>query len=155
MRIVLIGDVGYRYVGDDALFAAALARLRARWPEAAITAMSGYPDETRAQFGIPAVALPCHAGGDEARALFGFQLALDVAAEGAAGAWLPEIDTLHAAIAAIRRADAVVVAGGGNIHAHWIRESDTRSASVVDERIWGHEGRNGQAVSPDLRNRDD
>lgn len=43
----------------------------------------------------------------------------------------------------------------GNIYAHWIQESDSRSASVVDERIWGHERRNGQAVSPDHRDRND
>lgn len=148
---MLIGDVGYRHVGDDALFGAALGRLRACWPAAEITAMSCYPDETAALFGIPAVALPCHDGGDEARALFGFQLALDVAAEGAAGAWLPEIDTLHAAVAAIRRADAVVVAGGGNIHAHWPHHVYGRAAALAIAQAQGiPTALSGQTIGPEL-----
>ena len=37
----------------------------------------------------------------------------------------------------------------GNIYAHWIQESDTRSASVVADRIWGHEKREPRVVTPD------
>lgn len=131
MRIVVIGDVGSRHVGDDAMFEVALARLRARWPEAEIIAMSCDPEATAAQFGTAAVMLPCHDRLDEPDALFGFQRALDAAADGAAGAWLREIDDLHDAAAAIRNADALVIAGGGNINARWPNQAYGRAAAVA------------------------
>ncbi len=131
MRIVVIGDVGSRHVGDDAMFEVALARLRARWPEAEIIAMSCSPEATAAQFGTAAFMLPCHDRLDEPDALFGFQRALDAAADGAAGAWLREIDDLHDAAAAIRNADAVVIAGGGNINAQWPTHAYGRAAAVA------------------------
>jgi len=131
MRIVVVGDVGYRHVGDDAMFEVALARLRARWPEAEVIAMSCHPETTAAQFGTAALMLPCHDRPDEPEALFCFQRALDVAADGAAGAWLREIDDLHDAAAAIRSADALVIAGGGNINARWPNLAYGRATAVA------------------------
>lgn len=131
MRIVVIGDVGSRHVGDDAMFEVALARLRARWPQAEITAMSRVPEATAAQFGITAIRVPCHDRLDEADALFGLQRGLDAAADGAAGAWLPEIDDLHDAAAAIRNADALVIAGGGNINARWPSLAYGRATAIA------------------------
>ncbi|MEX2223192.1 MAG: polysaccharide pyruvyl transferase family protein [Candidatus Rokuibacteriota bacterium] len=131
MRIVVIGDVGSRHVGDDAMFEVALARLRARWPEAEIIAMSCDPEATAAQFGTASVTLPGHDRPDEPGALFCFQRALDVAADGAAGAWLREIDDLHDAAAAIRSADALVIAGGGNVNARWPNLAYGRAAALA------------------------
>src|SRR5262245_3212312 len=137
MRLVVLGDVGFRHVGDEAMFEVALARLRARWPEAEITAMSCAPAATAAQFGTAAVLQPCHARTDEAGALFSFQRALDAAAAGAAGAWLREIDDLHASVAAIRNADAVVIAGGGNMHARWPHLLYGRAAALAIAQAQG------------------
>jgi polysaccharide pyruvyl transferase WcaK-like protein len=131
MRIVVVGDVGGRHVGDDAMFEVALARLRARWPQAEIVALSGSPEAAAARFQIPAFMLPCHDRPDESDALFSFQRALDVAADGAAGAWLREIDALHDAAAVIRNADALVIAGGGNINARWPNLAYGRAAAIA------------------------
>jgi polysaccharide pyruvyl transferase WcaK-like protein len=131
MRIVVIGDVGSRHVGDDAMFEVTLARLRARWPEAEIVAMSFSPEATAAQFGTPALMLPCHDRRDEASAVFCFQRALDAAADGGTGAWLREIDDLHDAAAAIRNADALVIAGGGNINARWPHHTYGRATALA------------------------
>ena len=50
MRIVLIGDVGSRHAGDDAMFEVARRRLRARWPSAEIVAMSCEPENDKRHF---------------------------------------------------------------------------------------------------------
>jgi polysaccharide pyruvyl transferase WcaK-like protein len=131
MRIVVVGDVGARHVGDDALFEVAVARLRARWPTAEIVAMSCHPEATATQFRATAWVLPCHDRADEPGAVFCFQRALDTAAEGVAGAWLPEIGDLHEAAAAIRSADALLIAGGGNINAQWPQLAYGRAAAIA------------------------
>lgn len=113
------------------MFEVALARLRARWPEAEIIAMSCDPEATAARFRTTTFTLPCHDRLDEPDALFCFQRALDVAADGAAGSWLREIDDLHDAAAAIRNAHALVIAGGGNINARWPNQAYGRAAALA------------------------
>jgi polysaccharide pyruvyl transferase WcaK-like protein len=151
MRIVVIGDVGVRHVGDDAMFEVALARLRARWPDAEIVALSRSPAATTAQFRLPAFMQPCHDSSDESSALLDFQRALDVAADGAAGAWLPEIDDLHDTAAAIRNADALVVAGGGNMNGRWSNLTYGRAAALAIAQAHGIPAAlTSQTIGPEL-----
>lgn len=122
MRIVTIGDVGVVddmiHIGDEAMFDEFAAQLRARG--ASITGVSSSPAETAARYGIDAVPTldfsPATTGGrDGQRERRRRVLA---AADGDRSA-LPDSDRAWRVIDAVRAADAVAVAGGGNMASLW------------------------------------
>ena len=119
------------------MFQVALTRLRARWPDVELVVLSSLPQAAAAQFGVAALPLPCFDRVDEAGALFSFQRALDVSADGPASAWLGELDALHDAVAAIRNADALLIAGGGNINAQWPHLVYGRAAALAVAQMHG------------------
>ena len=122
MRIVTIGDVGVLdgmvHVGDEAMFHEATVQLRARG--ATITGVSSNPAETAERYGVDAVPAigfhPATTGGRlgqrerRARVLS--------AIDGGAG-HLPQDDPAWQVVEAVREADGVLVAGGGNMASLW------------------------------------
>jgi polysaccharide pyruvyl transferase WcaK-like protein len=56
-RIALLHHTGGGNLGDDATLRVVVAEIRARWPNAVITALTINPDDTRARHGIPAFPL--------------------------------------------------------------------------------------------------
>lgn len=111
MRIVAIGDIGVVddmiHIGDEAMFGALVAALRSRGVES-ITGISSNPAESAARYGIEAVE-PIGFGADRAQNEARMRDALGPAADPRA----------RAVVDAVRAADAVVVAGGGNMTSLW------------------------------------
>ncbi|SJN13372.1 glycosyl transferase [Leucobacter sp. 7(1)] len=112
-RVLVIGDVSWNgryHLGDEAMTEAAIAQLRERGCE--VTVVAGDPLVTREHYGVEAVPS------------FGFVREktrtarvrrLDALVAGARGrAELSSDDALT--VAAVKNADAVVVAGGGNLN---------------------------------------
>lgn len=126
MRIVAIGDVGVVddmiHIGDEAMFDELQAQLRRRGATR-ITALSSNPAETTARYGvesIPNIGFSPAAVGDRAGMQARFDLVLRAATGGAGSAdLLPPDDPARAVIAAVRDADAVAIAGGGNMASIW------------------------------------
>ncbi len=140
MHFVAIGDIGVvdgmLHVGDEAMFEALVLELRARGVDR-ITAISSNVDDTRARYGVDAI------GG------FGFTAHREhnerLLAEGVSGA-IRE---------AVEQADAVVVAGGGNMTSIWPSHVYARAAlgrlaasSSVPFVV------SGQTIGPQLNERD-
>ncbi|GAA1613938.1 polysaccharide pyruvyl transferase family protein [Leucobacter chromiireducens] len=112
-RVVVIGDVSWNgryHLGDEAMTEAAISQLRERGCE--ITVVAGEPAVTQEQYSVDAVPS------------FGFvrektraarERRLETLVAGARGrAELSSHDALT--VAAIKNADAVIVAGGGNLN---------------------------------------
>lgn len=123
MRIVSIGDIGVSdnviHIGDEAMFHELLTQLRRRGVDE-VVAISSHPAETAARYGVESVERIGFFT-DAARSR---EVALDrmrrVIATAAGETGLLEADdTAHAVIAAIRSADGVAIAGGGNITSTW------------------------------------
>ncbi len=120
MRIVAIGDVGVRehmiHIGDEAMFEAMLRAVRARGVDS-VTAISAVPGETAARYAVDAVE-PIGFG---AALALGRRAAEErLAAVIAAAHGGPAVDgAASAVIDAVRSADGVVVAGGGNLTSTW------------------------------------
>ncbi|MEN9643743.1 MAG: hypothetical protein RL238_412 [Actinomycetota bacterium] len=114
-ELLLIGDVGddVYHVGDEAMFATALAELSARC-DARITAVSASPDTITARYGVAAIP---HIGFDR-RVGSAYdsnrERRLDEVLDGSATD--PAAVSLHSVV---QRADAVLVCGGGNLASTW------------------------------------
>jgi polysaccharide pyruvyl transferase WcaK-like protein len=111
VRIVAIGDIGVVdgmiHIGDEAMFGALVAALRSRGVES-ITGISSNPAESADRYGIDAVE-PIGFGSDRAQNEARMRDALGPAPDPRA----------RAVVEAVRAADAVVVAGGGNMTSLW------------------------------------
>ena len=118
MRVVVIGDIGVvddmMHIGDEAMFDAAHQELAAR--DVQVIAVSSAPAESTARYGVEAVArigfdgLPRDAA--EARLAAVLALAEDHDR-------LPSDDPARPVVAAVAAADAVLIAGGGNMASTW------------------------------------
>ncbi|GAA1057660.1 hypothetical protein GCM10017608_00620 [Agromyces luteolus] len=121
MRIVAIGDVGVvngmMHIGDEAMFDAIVDELRDRGV-GEVTAISADPEDTAARYGVAAIERMGFAG---TRSQMRQRLeSVRSAAAGAAGApALASDDSARRVIDAVADADAVVVAGGGNLASNW------------------------------------
>lgn len=141
MHFVAIGDIGpldgMFHVGDEAMFEALVLELRARGVDR-ITAISSNVADTRARYGVDAVDGLGFTGDREAN-----EQRLRAGDYGAA---------LHEAVAS---ADAVVVAGGGNMTSIWPSHVYTRAALG---RLATSAGVpfvvSGQTIGPQLNERD-
>ena len=112
-RVVVIGDVSWRgryHLGDEAMTEAAIAQLQARGLE--VTLVAGDPELSGAFYGVPAVPVFGFATCRTSQARDERAHALQQAALGRATAAERDAQT----IAAVKSADAVVIAGGGNIN---------------------------------------
>ena len=127
MRVVAIGDVGVIdkmiHIGDEAMFEAFVDAMRARGLES-VVAVSANPAETSERYGtedfsveaVPGIGFAPTAGGRAAQAD-----RLDRVRRTAAGetGLLPDDDSAHAVIDAIKGSDGVAVTGGGNLASTW------------------------------------
>ncbi|WP_084102225.1 polysaccharide pyruvyl transferase family protein [Demequina sp. NBRC 110051] len=136
MRVVVVGDIGWRYLyhlGDEAMTEAAIAMLRERGVED-ITLVAGDPAVASAFYGLPAVARVGFNGRWSRDGNDGHLRGVDETL--AAGEF--EAGSVYAAI---RDADAVVIAGGGNMsstHYHHLYErlAITRIAAHVGTPLY-------------------
>lgn len=119
MRIVAIGDIGVVddmiHIGDEAMFGALVAAMRARGVEH-VTGISSNPAESAARYGIGALQ-PFGFGPDRTA---NERLLRDVLTAPDARA--------RAIVDAVRAADGVVVAGGGNMTSLWPHHVFERAA---------------------------
>lgn len=150
MRVVVIGDVGVAggmmHIGDEAMFDAMVEALRARGADA-ITGISSAPAETAVRYGIDAIdRIGFEGSRAEMQARFDDVVA---AVDGAAG--LPREDPARAVIDAVAGADAVVIAGGGNLASNWPLHVFERAAlAAIAERLDRPLVVSGQTFGPRL-----
>ncbi|MFE1645988.1 polysaccharide pyruvyl transferase family protein [Microbacterium sp. P01] len=150
MRLVVIGDVGVTddmmHIGDEAMFEALLDELRPRGA-ADIVALSRAPAETAHRYGVSAVR-PIGFRGDRSEMDARFA---EVRAFLAGHDALPEHDALRAVVEAVRSADAVAVAGGGNMASTWPMHVYERAAlGLIAERYGRPVVVTGQTLGPRL-----
>ena len=146
MNVVIVGDIGWQYLyhlGDEAMTEAAIDMLRARGVDD-ITLVAGQPHVAEAFYGLPAVPR-VRFKADWSRARNDWRLQ-DVARV------LKEEDWDDSPIyAAIRDADAVLIAGGGNMNS---RDYHLLYGRVAAKRIAEHFGKplyvSSQTVGPML-----
>lgn len=150
MRVVVIGDVGVAdgmmHIGDEAMFDAMVEALRARGADA-ITGISSAPGETASRYGIDAIGRIGFTGARaEMRARFDAVLA---SADG--GGTLAPGDPAWAVLDAVAAADAVVVAGGGNMASNWPMHVFERAAlGAIARRLGRPVVVSGQTLGPRL-----
>jgi polysaccharide pyruvyl transferase WcaK-like protein len=158
VRIVTIGDVGVLdgmvHIGDEAMFHEATVQLRARG--ATITGVSSNPAETAERYGIDAVPAigfhPATTGGRlgqrerRARVLS--------AIDGGAG-HLPQDDPAWQLVEAVRAADGVLVAGGGNMASLWpMHVYERNTLGLIARRFGKPLVVSGQTIGPVLDGED-
>ena len=114
MRIVSIGDIGpldgMLHVGDEAMFEAMAIELRARGARQITGLSSNLPDST-ARYDIDAIRTFGFEGGDRAAS----ESRMHDILTGRLQPRDPAVDIVQA----VRSADAVVIAGGGNMTSIW------------------------------------
>ncbi len=127
MRVVAIGDVGVIdkmiHIGDEAMFEGFVDAMRARGLEC-VVAVSANPAETSERYStedfsveaVPGIGFAPTAGGRAAQ-----KDRLDRVRRTAAGetGLLPDDDSAHAVIDALKGSDGVAVTGGGNLASTW------------------------------------
>ncbi|WP_375385141.1 polysaccharide pyruvyl transferase family protein [uncultured Microbacterium sp.] len=118
MRLVAIGDVGVQggivHIGDEAMFEALLDEVRVRGVRS-VVAISNAPTETARRYGVDAIDRIGFMGdrGEMAARLATVSACLD------GDRVLPADDPVWRVIAAVEAADAVAIAGGGNMASNW------------------------------------
>jgi len=140
MHFVAIGDIGpldgMLHVGDEAMFEALVLELRARGVDR-VTAISSNVDDTRERYGVEAVE------------------GLGFTADRENNEQLLAAGVSRAVREAVEQADAVVVAGGGNMTSIWPSHVYTRAALG---RLAASVGVpfvvSGQTIGPQLNERD-
>jgi len=150
MRIVVIGDVGVvdgmMHIGDEAMFDALVEALRARGASS-IVGISAAPAETAQRYGVEAVR-PIGFTGGRADMESRFAAVLRCAAGERA---LPADDPAWGVIDAVAGADAVAVAGGGNMASNWPMHVFERAAlGAVAEAFGRPLVVTGQTIGPRL-----
>ena len=122
VRVVAIGDVGVIddmiHIGDEAMFGAFVDAMRTRGLES-VVAISANPTESAERYSVEAirgVGFPPTTGGRASQ-----EDRLDRVLRAATGetGLLPDDDSAHAVIDAIRSSDGVAVTGGGNLASTW------------------------------------
>nr|WP_256415808.1 MULTISPECIES: polysaccharide pyruvyl transferase family protein [unclassified Frigoribacterium] len=142
------------HIGDEAMFHEATVQLRARG--ATITGVSSNPAETAERYGIDAVPAigfhPATTGGRlgqrerRARVLS--------AIDGGAG-HLPQDDPAWQVVEAVREADGVLVAGGGNMASLWpMHVYERNTLGLIARRFDKPLVVSGQTIGPVLEGED-
>ncbi|WP_423921864.1 polysaccharide pyruvyl transferase family protein [Frigoribacterium sp. 2-23] len=155
MRILAIGDVGVLddmiHIGDEAMFDELVEQLRRRGVDA-ITAVSSQPDETVARCGVDAV-LPVgfHPAVVGDRAAQGDRMRRVLAAASGDASQLPADDHAWGLVEAVRAADAVAIAGGGNMASIWPMHIFERATIGALAELFGKPlVVTGQTIGPEL-----
>ncbi|WP_438856103.1 polysaccharide pyruvyl transferase family protein [Agromyces sp. M3QZ16-3] len=148
MRIVVIGDVGVvddmMHIGDEAMTEAMITALRDRGVDA-ITAISAAPEDTAARYDVGAIA---RIGFTGTRARMHDRLEAVRSAAGGAPT-LSDDDPAAAVVDAVADADAVVIAGGGNLATNWPSHVFERGTlGAIAERLGRPLVVSGQTLGP-------
>ena len=157
MRVVVVGDLAYRgryHLGDEAMSEVALHELTARGAEVAFIA--GDPEVCSEFYGVPSVARFGFASKPtrEAKERHLEEIVAAVAAPGSAASGPAPAGT-EATLDALRRADAVLIAGGGNLNSIGVHHVYERVAvKRVAERLGLPLVVTSQTVGPHLRERE-
>lgn len=128
-RIVMIGDVGWSsfyHLGDEAMTELAIDALRER-TDIEITLIAGEPDYAQQMYGVDAIKRIGFKRDRPPNIARTKQVLDHVKGGGVSGSLKPD-DPALAVIEAVRRSDAVLIAGGGNLNsmfAHHIFERAT------------------------------
>ncbi|WIE80440.1 polysaccharide pyruvyl transferase family protein [Curtobacterium sp. MCSS17_016] len=149
MKIVVVGDIGWKdlyHLGDEAMTDAAIELLRARGITD-ITVTGGTPDIAADFYQVPAVSRIGFVG-RWSRARMEARLAqLDEEL----ASFIDDAGEAKDAITAISRADAVLIAGGGNLNSRHVQHMFERVSMV---RIAKHFGKpvalTSQTIGPDI-----
>lgn len=159
MRIVCIGDIGVSddviHIGDEAMFHEMVTQLRSRGVDE-IVGISSHPDESAARYGIRSI----HRIGfftDPERSRDNADRRMSLVLRTAAGEsdLLDPADPAHAVIDAIRSADGVAVAGGGNMASTWPLHIYERSTIAQLARLFNKPFVvSGQTIGPHLTEAD-
>ena len=150
MRVITIGDVGVvggmMHIGDEAMFDALVAALRVRGTSS-VVGISSAPSETAERYGIGGVD---RIGFSGPRAEMAARFA-DVLRCASGARALPADDPAWAVIEAVAGADAVAIAGGGNLASTWPLHVYERAAlAAIAERLGRPLVVTGQTLGPRL-----
>lgn len=159
MRVLLLADVGLQdgllHVGDEAMFEVAVGELRARGAQ--LDALSTTPDETRARYGLDACEARIDFSAARVPRLDDREDRLDRilrTAQGSTGL-LTWDDPAWAVIQAVSHADAVLIAGGGNLNSQWPEHVYERAALGALAALFSKPlVVTGQTLGPELTGRD-
>ena len=154
--VLVLGDVGavgtVRHVGDEAMTAAAIRELRARG-DYHFAVVSALPEETAASYQVSAIPRPRILRGSIESRLARCD-AIERAARGEDSA-LTSSDPAWEFIRALQGADAVLVAGGGNLTSLWPSFMDERLTAARIARAAGKPVViSGQTIGPRLTGMD-
>lgn len=158
MRIVTIGDVGVLdgmvHVGDEAMFHEATVQLRARG--ATITGVSSNPAETAERYGVDAVpAIGFHPATTGGRLGQRERRARVLSAIDGGADHLPQDDPAWQVVEAVREADGVLVAGGGNMASLWpMHVYERNTLGLIARRFGKPLVVSGQTIGPVLEGED-
>ncbi|MBX9604431.1 MAG: polysaccharide pyruvyl transferase family protein [Bryobacteraceae bacterium] len=151
MHFVLIGDIGGPgtfHVGDEAMLAANIEKLRERFPDATFTIVSADPAFSAAEYhcrAIPRIGFPGSAGGadvDRLRKLDHFRAIAKAGRE-------------HPVLEALASADALILSGGGNLSSTWPEHLFERAALLEAAHTLGRPAFTiGQTIGPNFSERD-
>lgn len=150
-RIVVVGDVGggsTLHVGDEAMTETAVAELRRRGLDGLLL-LSRNPADTRARYGVASIQRIGFAGLDHDAVMARLDRVLRLL-EGDGDA-LPPGDPAHTVIRTVRDADAVLIAGGGNITTLYAEHLAERAAvGAIAARAGIPLAIGGQSLGPDF-----
>lgn len=154
MRIVAIGDIGVTddiiHIGDEAMFGALVAAVRRRGVDH-VTGISSSPAESAERYGIGAVE-PIGFGRD--RAANEERRGRVIRAARGEGT-LDPADPALAVIEAVRAADGVIVAGGGNMTSLWSHHVFERATlGAIAAALGKPLVVTGQTIGPELDDAD-
>lgn len=113
-RLLVIGDISgpeTYHAGDEAMLAANLLELRRRIPDLEVTVVSKDPDWSARRYDCHAVAPP-DTGDDPPGVVEGYRRTIRDGASGHGDAPPP-------VLTALRRSDALLISGGGNLNSTW------------------------------------
>ena len=163
MRVVAIGDVGVIdemiHIGDEAMFEAFVDAMRARGLES-VVAISANPTETATRYSVEGfraeairgIGFAPSAGG---RAAQEDRLDRVLRTAGGETGLLPDDDSAHAVIEAIRGSDGVAVTGGGNLASTWPSHIFERlGVAVIADALGVPFVVSGQTLGPQLTDDD-
>lgn len=132
MTVVAIGDIGpvdgMLHIGDEAMFAALVGELAERGVHD-IVGVSSNPGDTRERHGVEAVP---------GIGLTGDRAAMAARSAAALAGRLADDDRAQDVLDRVRSADALIIAGGGNLASTWpshVHERATLAAAAVDAGV--------------------
>jgi colanic acid/amylovoran biosynthesis protein len=137
-RIVMIGDVGWSrfyHLGDEAMTELAIDALRER-TDIEITLIAGEPDYAQQMYGVDAIKRIGFKRDRPPNIARMKQVLAHVESDGARGSLKPD-DPALAVIEAVRRSDAVLIAGGGNLNSMFAHHIFERATLAKIARAFG------------------